>query len=78
MITGCHDVCVSFVYCDSPPKNMLSDIWCLNSRCTVGGVTVQCKLVLVLVLLAILPDVHTENHGKSLSVSSCLPKKRSN
>lgn len=53
-------------------KNMLSDIWCLNSRCTVGAVTVQCKLVLVLVLLAILPDVHTENHGKSLN---SLPKK---
>lgn len=44
---------------------MLSDFWCLNSRCTVGAVTVQCKLVLVLVLLAILPDVHTENHGPS-------------
>lgn len=56
-------------------KNMLSDIWCLNSRCTVGAVTVQCKLVLVLVLLAILPDVHTENHGKSLNIFSLCQRK---
>nr|XP_003701399.1 PREDICTED: disintegrin and metalloproteinase domain-containing protein 12 [Megachile rotundata] len=44
---------------------MSSDIRCSNWRCIVGGVTVQCKLVLVLVLLAILPDVYTESHGPS-------------
>ena len=44
---------------------MLSDIWCSNSLCTVSGATVQCKLVLVLVLLAVLPDVYTESHGPS-------------
>ncbi|KOC59227.1 Disintegrin and metalloproteinase domain-containing protein 12 [Habropoda laboriosa] len=46
---------------------MPSDIWCSNSRCTVGGTVmmVRCKLVLVLVLLAILPDVYTESHGPS-------------
>ncbi|XP_076759529.1 disintegrin and metalloproteinase domain-containing protein meltrin [Xylocopa sonorina] len=44
---------------------MPSDIWCSNSRFTVCGVTVRCKLVLVLVLIAILPDVYTESHGPS-------------
>ncbi|XP_029040896.2 disintegrin and metalloproteinase domain-containing protein 19 [Osmia bicornis bicornis] len=44
---------------------MPSDIRCSNPRWIVGGVTVQCKLVLILVLLAILPDVYTESHGPS-------------
>ncbi|CAK9824753.1 Disintegrin and metalloproteinase domain-containing protein 12 [Anthophora retusa] len=45
---------------------MPSDTWCSNSRCTVSGtVTVRCKLVLILVLLAILPNVYTESHGPS-------------
>ncbi|XP_076630311.1 disintegrin and metalloproteinase domain-containing protein meltrin [Colletes latitarsis] len=44
---------------------MPSDIWCSNWRCTVSGATVQCKLVLVLVLVAILPDVYTETQGPS-------------
>lgn len=55
---------------------MLSDIWCSNSLCTVSGATVQCKLVLVLVLLAILPDVYTESHGKSLKFSHLCKKKK--
>ena len=55
---------------------MLSDIWCSNSLCTVSGATVQCKLVLVLVLLAVLPDVYTESHGKSLKFSHLCKKKK--
>lgn len=58
------------------PRNMLSDIWCSNSLCTVSGATVQCKLVLVLVLLAVLPDVYTESHGKSSKFSHLCKKKK--
>ncbi|KAG7189977.1 hypothetical protein KM043_006137 [Ampulex compressa] len=44
---------------------MDSENRCRNSRCTAGGVTVQCKLVLVLVLIAILPTAYTESQGPS-------------
>ncbi|XP_054006349.1 uncharacterized protein LOC128891135 isoform X1 [Hylaeus anthracinus] len=44
---------------------MPSDIWCSSWRCTVSGATMQCKLVLVLVLVTILPDVYTESQGPS-------------
>lgn len=43
----------------------MSDIWCSNSRSAVVGLTARCKLVLVLVLLAILPDVYTDAYGPS-------------
>ncbi|XP_017889804.1 disintegrin and metalloproteinase domain-containing protein 19 [Ceratina calcarata] len=44
----------------------MSDTWCSNPRSAVVGVTARCKLVLlVLVLLAILPDVYTETYGPS-------------
>ncbi|XP_076233751.1 disintegrin and metalloproteinase domain-containing protein meltrin [Calliopsis andreniformis] len=45
---------------------MPSDSRCSSSRSAVGDVTVLCKLVLVLVLIAaVLPDVHTESQGPS-------------
>lgn len=47
---------------------MPSDRRCSSSRSAVGGVTVRCKLVLVLVLFVILPNVCTESHGNGKSL----------
>ena len=45
---------------------MPRDTWCWTFRSTLAGVTLRCELVLILVLVvAILPDVYTESHGPS-------------